>query len=619
MEDFFYIIFAIGMLISFVGSFFEHTSFGKSKWSEWMALIGLIFLIISFIGVFCYDGIVRCLKIIAMQDYLIFEIAKATVILLASVALFKLCGKRKAMLLSAATLAVSAFVGTADVSFAWFAFYAFAAMQIALLKSRRKQTLLITSAIALQLMAVLCGSLEKFHWFVFISFISQIAILTLSGGVVSSGLWMVLGVALISFIGSFATDVTYLSYGHSFYSLYEREGFYPIFYNVVVLFILGLLFVVTLVELTIEDAVGEEQSSAKVKSWAKEEAWFKSGALFVLIKEHKEKTFLLSAAVLQLLAVWVAYVFSAGDFVTLLFVGIGLQVIIAVTVFVFCDLRDIFGFEFLLAPVMFIPCVYLVSRGDFAYPFFCFVIYMIVLCVVLVASCHIAEEKRQENRQREIVRTVASMAAVLMRYNGGYTEKARELFRSFVKEDFGSSELYKEECLEEAEKRIVQLIGKHKLNFKKICVEVNRNLSYEKKVEMMRLLYDVAILDGGIYPEERKLLSQIMAHIRISAEQAQIFENTYSRHYYDSRASQERAKGTYTSSGTYIPSRLVEAYAVLGLKPGTALDEVKRVYRRLVFENHPDRLAHADEATRTAAEERTRELNRAMSLIEKYS
>ncbi|MEE0995787.1 MAG: TerB family tellurite resistance protein [Paludibacteraceae bacterium] len=554
-----------------------------------------------------------------MQDYLIFEIAKATVVLLASVALFKLCGKRKAMLLSAATLAVSAFVGTADVSFAWFAFYAFAAMQIALLKSRRKQTLLITSAIALQLMAVLCGSLEKFHWFVFCSFISQIAILTLSGGVVSSGLWMALGVALISFICSFATDETYLSYGHSFYSLYEREGFYPIFYSVVVLFILGLLFVVTIVELTIENAVGEEQSSAKVKSWAKEESWFKSGALFVLIKEHKEKTFLLSAAVLQLLAVWVAYVFSAGDFATLLFVGIGLQVIIAVTVFVFCDLRDIFGFELLLAPVMFIPFVYLVSKGDFAYPFFCFVIYMIVLCVVLVASCHIAEEKRQENRQREIVRTVAGMAAVLMRYNGGYTEKACELFRSFVKENFGSAEFYKKECLEEAEKRIEQLTGKRNLNFKKICVEVNRNLSYERKVEMMRLLYDVAILDGGIYPEERKLLSQIMAHIRISAEQAQIFENTYSRYYYDSRASQERAKGAYTSSGTYIPSRLVEAYAVFGLKPDTALDEVKRVYRRLVFENHPDRLAHADEATRAAAEERTRELNRAMSLIEKYS
>ena len=251
-------------------------------------------------------------------------------------------------------------------------------------------------------------------------------------------------------------------------------------------------------------------------------------------------------------------------------------------------------------------------------------LFMLFMLPALIFCCYamVSNDVEKRKKKAEILKfkegflAVAGMAAVLMRYNGDYTEKARELFRGFVKENFSGAELYKKEYLEEAEKRIEQLIGKRKLNFKKICVEVNRNLSYEKKVEMMRLLYDVAILDGGIYPEERKLLSQIMAHIRISAEQAQIFENTYSRYYYDSRASQERAKGAYTSSGTYIPSRLVEAYAVLGLKPGTALDEVKRVYRRLVFENHPDRLAHADEATRAAAEERTRELNRAMKTIE---
>ena len=271
--------------------------------------------------------------------------------------------------------------------------------------------------------------------------------------------------------------------------------------------------------------------------------------------------------------------------------------------------------------VLFFFCCEHVNEDALSLLFMLFMLPALILgwCAMISNDFEKRKKKAEILKFKEGFLAVAGMAAVLMRYNGGYTEKARALFRGFVKENFSGAELYKKEYLEEAEKRIEQLIGKRKLNFKKICVDVNRNLSYEKKVEMMRLLYDVAILDGGIYPEERKLLSQIMAHIRISAEQAQIFENTYSRHYYDSRASQERAKGAYTSSGAYIPSRLVEAYAVFGLKPGTALDEVKRVYRRLVFENHPDRLAHADEATRAAAEERTRELNRAMSLIEKYS
>jgi curved DNA-binding protein CbpA len=46
---------------------------------------------------------------------------------------------------------------------------------------------------------------------------------------------------------------------------------------------------------------------------------------------------------------------------------------------------------------------------------------------------------------------------------------------------------------------------------------------------------------------------------------------------------------------------------------------VKRAYRRLVFENHPDRFVNASESTRVAAEERTRELNRAMETIEKFA
>ena len=250
-----------------------------------------------------------------------------------------------------------------------------------------------------------------------------------------------------------------------------------------------------------------------------------------------------------------------------------------------------------------------------------FVILIMLLCFFSMCCLFrkvVNERKNKEAKQvvKNRVFSVACMTAILLRYNGGYTEKARKLFRDFVEENFSGAELYKAEYLGEAEMRIENLTHKSKINIKKHCLDANHSLSYEEKVSMMRLLYDVAILGGGIYPEERNLLSQIMAHIRISAEQAQIFENTYSRHYYDSRASQERAKGTYTSSGTYIPSRLVEAFAVFGLKPGTALDKVKRVYRRLVFENHPDRLAHADEATRAAAEERTRELNRAMKTIE---
>ena len=239
--------------------------------------------------------------------------------------------------------------------------------------------------------------------------------------------------------------------------------------------------------------------------------------------------------------------------------------------------------------------------------------YFVVMSVVFIQ-----DEKDAKVRFKDRILSVAGMAAVMMRYNGGYTDGARDLFRGFLAERYSGAEFYEERFAEDAEKRLELLIGKRKLSFKKFCIEVNRSLSYEEKVNLTRLLFDIAILDGSIYPEERNVLSNIMVHIRIGEKQAQAYDSMYSRYYYDSRSSRESAKGTYTSSGTYMPSRVVEAYAQLGLKVGTAFDEVKCVYRRLVFENHPDRLTQADAATRAAADVRIRELNRAMMVIEDF-
>ncbi|MGD8340451.1 MAG: co-chaperone DjlA [Gammaproteobacteria bacterium] len=70
--------------------------------------------------------------------------------------------------------------------------------------------------------------------------------------------------------------------------------------------------------------------------------------------------------------------------------------------------------------------------------------------------------------------------------------------------------------------------------------------------------------------------------------------------------------------GTAPPqSRLKDAYTALGLSADASDDDVKRAYRRLVSENHPDRLAAKGlpESMRQVAEERTREINVAYEFI----
>ena len=64
-------------------------------------------------------------------------------------------------------------------------------------------------------------------------------------------------------------------------------------------------------------------------------------------------------------------------------------------------------------------------------------------------------------------------------------------------------------------------------------------------------------------------------------------------------------------------SRLDDAFTALGLTAGASDADVKGAYRRLVSQNHPDKLAAKGlpESMRNVAEERTREINVAYELI----
>ena len=58
-------------------------------------------------------------------------------------------------------------------------------------------------------------------------------------------------------------------------------------------------------------------------------------------------------------------------------------------------------------------------------------------------------------------------------------------------------------------------------------------------------------------------------------------------------------------------------YDVLGVAKGASADEIKKAYRKLMSENHPDKLAGRGlpESMREMAEERTREISHAYDVI----
>jgi len=132
-------------------------------------------------------------------------------------------------------------------------------------------------------------------------------------------------------------------------------------------------------------------------------------------------------------------------------------------------------------------------------------------------------------------------------------------------------------------------------------------------VVFLELLLQTALADGELHAEEERILFRVAAGLGVPESQ---FRQILNMVLAQARFGGAGAGGAGGAAGPSRPS-LGEAYQVLGVTEDASDQEVKKAYRRLMSEHHPDKLAARgvpEEMIRVSTE-KTAEISKAYDMI----
>lgn len=134
-------------------------------------------------------------------------------------------------------------------------------------------------------------------------------------------------------------------------------------------------------------------------------------------------------------------------------------------------------------------------------------------------------------------------------------------------------------------------------------------LRYELRIMFMELLLEAALSDGRLSVGEDAILERVRTVLKIPI-------NVFIAMLRARQAEPEPTSRNYRPASNQ-PHALPQCYAELGLKPDASESEVKRAYRKLVSQYHPDKLMSQGlpEEVMEMAKRRMREVNTAYDRI----
>lgn len=158
-------------------------------------------------------------------------------------------------------------------------------------------------------------------------------------------------------------------------------------------------------------------------------------------------------------------------------------------------------------------------------------------------------------------------------------------------------------------------------NLTEITNYLSQTLKTKEKYQLIEQLFRFCQYTGGISQIQNKTIYKIAQKIKLQAVHYQNIERKYSQKQTgktEQKKQQSKQKKQYyknKQSTRYNSINL--AYNELGIQPSISNADLKKAYRNLAKQYHPDKFAHRTVFERNKAKEKFQRINNAYSIIKK--
>lgn len=193
---------------------------------------------------------------------------------------------------------------------------------------------------------------------------------------------------------------------------------------------------------------------------------------------------------------------------------------------------------------------------------------------------------QQQSSTNDVPTMLMALSAAVMKADGKVLKAELNYVKTFFNQQFGPQ--FSSHHLQ----TLKQFLDSENIPLQRICSDIQMRMQPAVRAQLLHYLFGIAKADGDVSPDEINVIQRISQMLGVSSIDFESVKNMFYRN-------------------------VDSDYAVLGIEPTAADDEVKKAYRKMAIKFHPDKVAQMGEEYQKGAKEKFQKIQDSYEAIKK--